>query len=579
MAINRRTVGLPGIAKAAICLVMLASTADAGILRVRSGATGAGDGSSWADAFTRIEDALAAAAPGDELWVAAGIYAPPSAVSSFVLRPSVSVYGGFAGTESARSQRDAAANLTVLSGDINGDDTVDTSPFAPPWPNNVILNTANAGHVVIASGVDASTVIDGFRIEKGAYGPPGTPAGDPLLYGSGIYCIDGSPTIADCDFRGNFASFGHGGAIYLHDSAASITGCTFDHNLAYQGSGGAIFIAGASAATVSDCTFTSNLAVATNGQTGQGGAIQLYSSQLVTITRCVFAGNISRPFGGGSFETPRGGAVSSFSLGAQTVIRECTFRNNQSSLGGGLFVWNPTTVLNCAFDHNTAVFEGAGIAAQWTTISVLNTTIASNTGGESSGIAIFESPPNFPALATVHNSIVWGNIALGQDVSPRNAGIRGPYDAEHSCIQDLFTVDPGEDPIDPANFPGCIAINPMLANAAAGDLHLLVGSPGIDSGANALVPAGTPVDLAGAARIVRGLPGPGAAVVDMGALELGADAPCVGDFDGNGVAEVVDIFAYLRAWFSGSSSADVDGTSGLGVPDIFWFLSEWFAGC
>ncbi len=46
------------------------------ILYVDAGASGANDGSVWADAFTDLQDALAAAARGDEIWVAEGVYKP-----------------------------------------------------------------------------------------------------------------------------------------------------------------------------------------------------------------------------------------------------------------------------------------------------------------------------------------------------------------------------------------------------------------------------------------------------------------------------------------------------------------------
>jgi hypothetical protein len=65
-----------------------------------------------------------------------------------------------------------------------------------------------------------------------------------------------------------------------------------------------------------------------------------------------------------------------------------------------------------------------------------------------------------------------------------------------------------------------------------GDLRLRAGSPCIDAGDNAALPPDhldldgdgdttepVPFDLAGLARVVRGLPGPGTAVVDMGAYE------------------------------------------------------------
>ncbi len=56
-------------------------------------------------------------------------------------------------------------------------------------------------------------------------------------------------------------------------------------------------------------------------------------------------------------------------------------------------------------------------------------------------------------------------------------------------------------------------------------------------------------------------------------------ATCPADFDGNGVREVPDIFAFLSAWFAQDERADYNGDRTVNVPDIFAFLSLWFAGC
>jgi hypothetical protein len=54
---------------------------------------------------------------------------------------------------------------------------------------------------------------------------------------------------------------------------------------------------------------------------------------------------------------------------------------------------------------------------------------------------------------------------------------------------------------------------------------------------------------------------------------------CRADFDCSGSLAVADIFAFLDAWFAGSTTADFDGVSGLQIADIFAFLDAWFAGC
>lgn len=64
--------------------------------------------------------------------------------------------GGFAGTETLLSQRDWAKNVTTLSGDWNGKDTV-----------GLANRSDNSYHVVFSNSADATAILDGFTIRSG----------------------------------------------------------------------------------------------------------------------------------------------------------------------------------------------------------------------------------------------------------------------------------------------------------------------------------------------------------------------------------------------------------------------------
>ena len=101
------------------------------IIFVDKDASGAFDGTSWTNAYKILQNALDAAVSGDQVWVAEGAYYPDAGqnhinndrTETFQLINGVAIYGGFAGTETLLSQRDPAANLTILSGDIDKEDT------------------------------------------------------------------------------------------------------------------------------------------------------------------------------------------------------------------------------------------------------------------------------------------------------------------------------------------------------------------------------------------------------------------------------------------------------------------------
>lgn len=92
-------------------------------------AGGTGDGSTWANAMTNLQDAIdQAKISGGEVRIKQGVHHPcRTKTETFVSASGVSILGGFDGGSYASDDeelaaRDPAANLTILSGDPNNDD-------------------------------------------------------------------------------------------------------------------------------------------------------------------------------------------------------------------------------------------------------------------------------------------------------------------------------------------------------------------------------------------------------------------------------------------------------------------------
>jgi hypothetical protein len=302
-------------------------------------------GATWAEAVETVQEGmdLAAAYLGGacdsaEVWVAAGTYLPtkdasgddtptePRAVT-FLLVAGVGLYGGFSGEEFVRTQRDVAANETILSGDLAGDD-------------GTVGDTENAFNVV--TGADDAT-IDGFTITASRASGATTAscgggmlndAASPRVIGcrfesnlavsssarGGAMCnLSSSPEVRDCAFVGNAAngaaSTGRGGAIYNNDASPTVVGCTFEDNIASgagAGSGGAIYNDGSSP-VFEGCTFEGNTA-GSSTPSGAGGAMFNNSSSPI-VRGCTFTGNTASAGMGGS----HGGAIYNSSSTLQMV--------------------------------------------------------------------------------------------------------------------------------------------------------------------------------------------------------------------------------------------------------------------
>ena len=246
-----------------------------GTIYVDADAGGANNGSSWGDAYNYLQDGLAVAGDGNEIWVAVGTYKPDEGggetpndrTATFQLITGVAIYGGFAGSETGLEERDWVTNETILSGDVG-------------------TGVDDSYHVVTSSGTYETTVLDGFTITAG--NAMGTAWNN---YGGGMFNETSSPTVTNCTFSGNFAN-GQGGGMYnLSSSDLTVTNCTFSGNEATNGGG---MYNWNSSPTVTNCTFTGNEVF------GGSGGMCNYNSSSPTVTNCIFWDNSGTQISPGS---------------------------------------------------------------------------------------------------------------------------------------------------------------------------------------------------------------------------------------------------------------------------------------
>ncbi len=347
---------------------------------VNADASGNNDGTSWADAYTDLNDALESAASGDQVWVAAGTYVPGSSPDSsfFNLSDGVELYGGFEGTEGSVDDRDVAANVTILSGDVNGDDA------AGDFENN---RTDNIATVVYAdTTITAATRIDGFTI-SGGHGLFEDDA-DQLFISSGAGILAQGPLqIHNCTITDNRSGRGGGLSYRTGDiTGFRVQNSTFDGNLSRTGGG--VYLAGASAGTFEDCTFSNNTAEPTidmdGNPVGGFGAGVLQIGVIDTFLNCTFTGNSNLQRVGGGI----------FTQDAFPFIDGCTFSENESNDGGAIYITSVDEeieglISNSTFTNNTAGRLGGAVVVAGGTFDWDNCTFEDNDGAMGGGAFFF----------------------------------------------------------------------------------------------------------------------------------------------------------------------------------------------
>jgi len=221
-------------------------------------------GTSWGTAFSTLQQALTMASAGSQIWVAAGTYKPTATSDrsiTFELKNGVAVYGGFAGTETNLSQPYWQTNVTILSGDIDGD----------------AMLANNSYHVVNGSNTFATSVLDGLlsQEEMQTAGKEGENLLLLRLFNSfqshhqqqlcerfrrRMYNVLGNPSLTNVTFSGNTCG-DRGGGVYSERGQPVFLSSSFIGNNAFDGVGcgtGRRFIPATSNAIFTNVVFKNN---------------------------------------------------------------------------------------------------------------------------------------------------------------------------------------------------------------------------------------------------------------------------------------------------------------------------------
>ncbi|MFZ1641528.1 MAG: choice-of-anchor Q domain-containing protein, partial [Candidatus Contendobacter sp.] len=323
--------------------------------------------------------------------------------------------------------------------------------------------------------------------------------------GRGIYNPGGSAVLTVND---SVVSNNASGGISNNGGTVTVNRSTLSGNTV-TGSGGGISI-NSGIVTVNYSTLSGNTA------SHEGGGI--YNGGTLTVSNSTLSGNSATFYNGGGIH----------SVGQFITVTGSTLSENKagSGCGGGLnifgYVTTTVTFHNNTLSGNTA-YNGGGLCVTSNNkfnVKVVNSTLSGNTASSEGG-GIYSS-----AALSIGNSLVAGNTA--PNVAAREIYIVPSSSASNSSFvsdgYNLFGVN-GNSGLTNASpiasdliLAGAIdtAIGDLADNGGPTQTHLPVaGSPALNAGDNALVPAGIATDQRGSgfSRIVNN-------VVDIGAAEV-----------------------------------------------------------
>ena len=400
-------------------------------LHVDEAAAGDADGSSWANTFTDLQDALAAANSGDTILIAEGTYIPDASdrAARFVLLDDVTIVGGYA--TGGVAGPDNSLYPTILSGDLAGNDTANLHPSDP-------TRADNAYNVVRAEPSSGSSSLAQVTITGGNANGSGSQA-----FGGGLV-VNGADVLLDhVDIVANSGIDGAG--VRIGQSTGSVLR--------------AVSIAG-------------------NRATGDGGGVLIVEGSEAAIVNSNVDGNLAGGAGGGVLLDDADADL------VTTVVST----NQSAAAGGGLAARNDSAgvAVNSVVSGNQAT-SGGGFAASGSSWVLRGVTVADNeASGAGGGIYLTGASP----VANLINSIVWGNTASsgpglsGNDFIVSFSDVQGGAPGAGNIAVDPQFVAPGS-----GNYrlqTGSPAIDSGFAFAIAdaydvdGDLDIAENTPDLD---------------------------------------------------------------------------------------------------
>ena len=267
-------------------------------------ADGEGNGSSWANATSKLEYAsFLSNGSNTRIWVKKGTYYGDvtDPINAFTITASNAVYGGFNGDEGPDfnlNDRDLVNNATILDG-------------------GGIKRVLNQNDFFSSN---TRALWDGFIIQNGHSGS-----------GGGVYLNDYC-TLSNCIIRNNVSN-GIGGGVYIN--AATGTGQTFLNNCEITGNTASLGggLCDRNSSYITNCKISNNTALT------KGGGIYLYNTDKPTFRGCIVSNNTA-VMGGGVYA--RGKCVMT---NCDIVMNKATesyggiFNENKNSTYTSCIVW------------------------------------------------------------------------------------------------------------------------------------------------------------------------------------------------------------------------------------------------